>query len=243
MSRDDILRLGADLRVDGAALDSVPEPWTLVLAHGAGQGMDSPFMESMARQIAARGLRVVRFEFPYMGEQRRTGARRPPDRQPRLIAAWHETLDRLADGGLGPERLLIGGKSLGGRMASLVALERPVAGLVCLGYPFHPPGRPEQTRVEHLRELQVPTLICQGTRDPFGLSQEVAGYGLSAAIRLVWIEDGEHSLKPGKSSNRTWEQNFIQAADALAEFTSAIAEAREWWRGPRPSRSGPIEQV
>ena len=116
MSRDDILKRGADLRVDGAALNSVPEPWTLVLAHGAGQGMDSPFMESMARLIAARGLRVVRFEFPYMGEQRRTGVRRPPDRQPRLIAAWHETLDRLADGGLGPERLLIGGKSLGGRM-------------------------------------------------------------------------------------------------------------------------------
>ena len=223
MSRDDILDPGPEWRVDRASSAGVADPWTLVLAHGAGQGMDSPFMESMARLIAARGLRVLRFEFPYMGERRRTGIRRPPDRQPRLIAAWHETLDRLADGGLGPERLLIGGKSLGGRMASLVALERPVAGLVCLGYPFHPPGRPEQTRVEHLRDLQVPTLICQGTRDPFGLPEEVAGYGLSPAIRLVWIEDGEHSLKPGRSSGRTWEENLAEAADAVASFAAGMA--------------------
>lgn len=235
MSRDDILDLGPEWRVDHASSAGVADPWTLVLAHGAGQGMDSPFMETMARLIAARGLRVLRFEFPCMGEQRRTGVRRPPDRQPRLIAAWHEALDRLADGGLGPERLLIGGKSLGGRMASLVALERPAAGLVCLGYPFHPPGRPEQTRVEHLRDLQVPTLICQGTRDPFGLPQEVAGYALSPAIRLAWIADGEHSLKPGRSSGRTWERNLTQAADGVAEFASRIAPASVGVRGPGTS--------
>lgn len=188
MSRDDILDLGPEWRVDRACSAGVADPWTLVLAHGAGQGMDSPFLESMAR----------------------------------LIAAWHETLDRLLDGGLGPERLVIGGKSLGGRMASLVALERPVAGLVCLGCPFHPPGRPEQTRVEHLRDLQVPTLICQGTRDPFGRPEEVAGYGLSAAIRLVWIEDGEHSLKPGPSSGRTWDRNLAQAADAVVSWTTTL---------------------
>jgi predicted alpha/beta-hydrolase family hydrolase len=110
-------------------------------------------------------------------------------------------------------------------IASLVALERPVAALVCLGYPFHPPGRPEQTRVEHLRDIQVPTLICQGTRDPFGLPEEVAGYGLSPAIRLVWIDDGEHSLKPGRSSGRTWEQNLSRAAEAVAEFASVIPQA------------------
>ena len=107
-------------------------------------------------------------------------------------------------------------------MASLVAPERPVAGLVCLGYPFHPPGRAEQTRVEHLRDLQVPTLICQGTRDPFGLPQEVAGYALSPAIRLAWIEGGEHSLKPGRSSGRTWERNLTQAADAVAGWTTTL---------------------
>ena len=225
MSRADIRDADPDWRVDGAAPAGMADPWTLVLAHGAGQGMDSPFMESMASLIAARGLRVVRFEFPYMREQRRTGVRRPPQPAARLIAAWHQILDRLATGGLRPERLLIGGKSLGGRMASLVAAERPVAGLICLGYPFHPPGKPEQTRVEHLRDLEVPTLICQGTRDPFGLPDEVAGYGLGPAIRLAWIEDGEHSLRPGRSSGRIWDQNLAQAADAVADFVSAIGRS------------------
>jgi predicted alpha/beta-hydrolase family hydrolase len=194
-----------------------------VLAHGAGQGMDSPFMESMATLIAARGLRVVRFEFPYMQRMRQQGVRRPPDPAPRLIAAWHQVLDHLARSGQAPDRVLIGGKSLGGRMASLVATERPVVGLVCLGYPFHPPGKPEQTRVEHLRDIQVPTLICQGTRDPFGMPDEVAGYGLGSAIRLVWIEDGEHSFMPGRSSGRTWEQNLNQAADAVAQWSATLS--------------------
>lgn len=199
--------------------------WTLALAHGAGQGMDSPFMAAMARLIAERGLRVVRFEFPYMRVMRQTGARRPPDPATGLIAAWHQTLDRLAEQGLGPARLLIGGKSLGGRMASLVAAERPVAGLICLGYPFHPPGKPGQTRIEHLRDLQVLTLICQGTRDPFGLPEEVAGYALSPAIRLGWIEDADHSFKPSRGTRRTWDQNLGEAAGAVAAFVSVMARA------------------
>ncbi|MFY9973513.1 MAG: alpha/beta family hydrolase [Chromatiaceae bacterium] len=218
MSRDDIPDLGPDWRVDAPAPTGSSRSWTLVLAHGAGQGMDSPFMELMTRLIAARGIRVLRFEFPYMQSMRRTGTRRPPDSASRLTAAWHQALDRLAEHGLEPDRLLIGGKSLGGRMASLVAVERPVAGLVCLGYPFHPPGRPGQTRVEHLRGLAVSTLVCQGTRDPFGSPQEVAGYGLGPPVRVVWIEDGEHSLKPGRSSGRSWEQNLGEAADAVAQW-------------------------
>jgi hypothetical protein len=114
---------------------------------------------------------------------------------------------------------------LGGRIASLVAAERDVAGLACLGYPFHPPGRPDQTRIDHLKDLPIPTLICQGTRDPFGRPEEVAGYPLSPAIRLKWIDDGEHSLKPGRSSGRTWEQNLAQAADAVASLVRAIGQA------------------
>ena len=222
MSRDDIPDLGPYWRIDAPAPTGSSRPRTLVLAHGAGQGMDSPFLELMARLIAAWGIRVLRFEFPYMQSMRRTGTRRSPDSASQLTAAWHQALGRLAGQGLDPDRLLIGGKSLGGRMASLVALERPVAGLVCLGYPFHPPGRPGQTRVEHLRGLAVPTLICQGTRDPFGSPQDVAGYGLGPAIRVVWIEDGEHSLKPGRSSGRTWEQNLGEAADAVAQWTAGL---------------------
>ena len=96
--------------------------------------------------------------------------------------------------------LLIGGKSLGGRIASLVADETEVAGLVCLGYPFHPTGKPEQLRIEHLKSIHTTTLIVQGERDPFGNRQEVAGYKLSKHIRVHWLPDGDHSFKPRKAS-------------------------------------------
>lgn len=207
------------LRVDWDERSGSADPWTLVLAHGAGQGMDSPFMQFIAQFIAAQGFRVLRFEFPYMAWMRSTGKRRPPDPAPRLMAAWGEILDRLPS-----DRLVIGGKSMGGRMASLVAAERRPAGLVCLGYPFHPPGKPERTRVDHLEDLRVPTLICQGTRDPFGRPEEVAGYPLSPSIRLEWITDGEHSFKPRLSSGRTWEQNLSQGADAVVAMMRELAQ-------------------
>lgn len=211
--------LGPDWLLGTPPADGPSNPWTLVLAQGAAQGMDSPFMASMVALISARGLRVLRFELPYMRAQRRTGVRRPPDLAVRLMSVWHLVLDSLAERGLEPEGLLIGGKSLGGRMASLVA------GLVCLGYPFHPPSRPGQTRIEHLRDLQVLTLICQGTRDPFGLPEEVAGYALSPAIRLGWIEDADHSFKPSRGTRRTWDQNLGEAAGAVAAFVSVMARA------------------
>lgn len=223
MSGPDLRDLGLDWLIDAPPRDTPGGPWTLVLAHGAGQGMDSSFMTSMASLIAERGLRVLRFEFPFMRTMRRSGLQRLPDPAPRLIRAWHQALARLAEVGLGPNRLLIGGKSLGGRMASLVAADLGVAGLVCLGYPFHPAGRPERARVEHLRSLEVPSLICQGTRDSFGLPQEVVGYGLSPAIRVRWIEDGEHSLKPSRGSGRTWDQNLAEAAGAVADFAADVA--------------------
>jgi predicted alpha/beta-hydrolase family hydrolase len=189
--------------------------------------MDSPFMEQFATLIAERGLRVLRFELPYMAEMRRTGRRRPPDPEPRLRAAWHAMLDRLPDLGLPPGGILIGGKSLGGRIASLIAAERPVSGLVCLGYPFHPPGRPERTRIAHLQALAVPTLICQGTRDPFGLPAEMSGYALSPAIGIRWIPDGEHSFKPRPASGRTWAENLALAADGIAAFVRDLEGAVE----------------
>ena len=150
----------------------------LVLAHGAGAPMDSPFMETLAAALERGGVPVSRFEFPYMAARRRDGRRRPPDREPVLRQAWREQIEALGP----PERLVIGGKSLGGRMASLEADAAGVAGLVCLGYPFHPPGRPERTRIEQLQRLRTPTLILQGERDPFGGPAEVAGYPLSPAV-------------------------------------------------------------
>ncbi len=187
---------------------------TLVLAHGAGAPMDSAWMETVARGLAGAGMRVVRFEFPYMRERRAGGKRRAPDREPVLRAAWAEAVEALG-GGAG---LVIGGKSLGGRMAAYVADELGVRACVCLGYPFHPPGRPEKTRTAVLETIETPTLILQGSRDPFGTPAEVAGYRLSPSVRVRWIEDGDHSFKPRKRSGRTEARNLTEACQIVAEF-------------------------
>lgn len=189
-------------------------PHRLLLAHGAGAGSDSPFLETIATGLAERGIYVGRFEFPYMKTQRKTGRRRPPDRQPTLEAAWRQAVERFDGAG----RLFIGGKSLGGRIASLLANELEPAGLVCLGYPFHPAGKPDRLRVAHLAELTRPTLIVQGERDPFGSRDEVSGYRLSATIELHWLPDGDHSFRPRKSSGHTEEQHLASAVERVAEF-------------------------
>tara|TARA_B100000029_G_scaffold490984_1_gene550626 strand:- start:1211 stop:1777 length:567 start_codon:yes stop_codon:yes gene_type:complete len=188
-----------------------------VLAHGAGRGWDSPALEAISLGLADRRFRVVRFEFPYMVRRGQDGTRRPPDRQPVLLETWHAVIDRLGSNGL-----LIGGKSMGGRMASLVADERKVAGLVCLGYPFHPPGKPEKLRTEHLADLETPTLILQGERDRFGTPDEVAAYDLSASIEVQWVADGDHDLVPRKRSGRTAEENWSEAAEAIRCWWDAV---------------------
>jgi len=191
----------------------------LVLAHGAGAPMDSPFMAAIAGRLAAAGIRVVRFEFPYMAARRQGGGKRPPDRQPVLLEHWRVVIAALG----GPDRLVVGGKSMGGRMASLIAAELSPRGLVCLGYPFHPPGKPEKTRTEHLADLAVPSLILQGTRDPFGKPDEVAAYTLSPDLTVEWIEDGDHDLKPRKSSGRSHGQALDEAAAAVAAFILGLS--------------------
>lgn len=192
-------------------------PVTIVLAHGAGAPMDSPFLEEVAAGLAEHGLRCVRFEFPYMRARRVEGKKKAPDRLPVLQEAYREVLERLGDRA---GRLVIGGKSLGGRVASGIADEAGVAGLVCLGYPFHPPGRPDRLRIEHLVELRTPTLILQGERDPFGKRGEVESLPLSEAIQVRWVPDGDHSLAPRKRSGRTADENLHLAVDAIAEFVA-----------------------
>lgn len=191
---------------------------TLVLAHGAGAPMDSPFMNAMAERLGAKGIRVARFEFPYMRARREAGERKPPDREPVLRETWRSVIERL--GGAG--RLVLGGKSMGGRIASLIADEAGARGLVCLGYPFHPPGKPERTRTAHLEHLRTPTLIVQGTRDPLGSREDVAGYRLAPGIRIVWLEDGDHSFKPRVSSGRTERGNLEEAVAAVAGFVEGL---------------------
>jgi uncharacterized protein len=197
-------------------LDGPADAPTLVLAHGAGAPMDSPFLAIMAAGLAERGVRVARFEFSYMRARREGGGRKAPDREPELRRAW-----LAAIAAIGGRRLWIGGKSMGGRIASMIADQAGVRGLVCLGYPFRPPGADPAVaarRTAHLRDLRTPTLIVQGTRDAFGGHDEVAGYALSPRIRVHWIEDGDHSLKPRKSSGRTEAQNLAEAMDAVAAF-------------------------
>jgi predicted alpha/beta-hydrolase family hydrolase len=205
-----------ELRTDGPA----NAPCRLILAHGAGQDMDSPFMQEIAQRIAARGIQVIRFNFPYMVKRLEDGRQRPPDRQPALLQHWRRVIDQVRTEHAGP--LLIGGKSLGGRMASLLADQQQVAGLVCLGYPFHPPGKPERLRTEHLVELETPTLICQGERDSFGNWQEVAGYRLSPRIRIHWLSDGDHSFKPRKASGLNLADNLAAAAEAVLGFVHSV---------------------
>jgi predicted alpha/beta-hydrolase family hydrolase len=194
--------------------DGSPDDPTLILAHGAGAPMDSDWMTDFAAALALRRLHVVRFEFPYMQRRRTTGKRGGPDRPAVLVDSWKRAVDSLGGG----RRLVIGGKSMGGRIASMIADDVGARGLVCLGYPFHPPGKPERLRTAHLAELATPTLILQGTRDPFGTREEVEGYDLSAAIRLHWLQDGDHSFKPRVRSGRTLEQNLLEAADLTAAF-------------------------
>lgn len=185
---------------------------TLILAHGAGGAMDTPWMTNMARAIAAHGIRVLRFEFPYMAARREGKKSGAPDREPVLLDAWRKAVAETGND------VFIGGKSMGGRMASMVADELSVRGLVCLGYPFHPPGAPEKLRTKHLAALKTPALIVQGERDPFGTRDDVAQYKLSKNIRIHWLEDGDHSFKPRKSSGFSENDHLAAAADAVAGF-------------------------
>ena len=179
--------------------------------------MDSDWMNAMADMIAGVGVRVVRFEFSYMAA-RRSGTRKPPSPANILIGEYIVAMEAAPVSGT----LLIGGKSLGGRMASMVAGKLfdagRIGGLVCLGYPFHPPGQPAKLRTDHLEKLTCPTLIFQGERDPFGTKAEVSAYTLSRSVDIRWMADGDHELKPRKSAGVTLAEHMQAVATAIAAF-------------------------
>ena len=175
--------------------------------------MDSPAMTAIARSLADVGLRVARFEFGYMASRRTASGRKPPPRAETLRPEYIAAIAALKVQG----PLIIGGKSMGGRVASMIADEAHAAGLLCLGYPFHPPEKPQQLRTAHLAHLKTPTLIVQGTRDPFGTPDEVAGYALSKAIEFLWLEDGDHDLKPRKKISG------FSAADHLKTLADRVS--------------------
>lgn len=198
---------------------------TLLLAHGAGAPMDSASMNATTKVLAAQGFRVARFEFGYMASRRTSAGKKLPPKAETVMPEYLAAVDDLGPTN-GP--LIIGGKSMGGRVASMVAdalfEANRIAGLLCLGYPFHPPGRPQQLRTAHLIDLKTPTLICQGTRDEFGDRHEVGEFGLSDEIELFWLEDGDHDLKPRKAvSGFTTAGHLQSVADHVSVWVNRIA--------------------
>lgn len=204
-----------------AAKQASEEPAaTLILAHGAGAPMDSAFMDDMAARLAGRGINVLRFEFPYMAQRRIDGRKRPPSPQAQLLDCWRQVYAQVRPCVAG--RLAIGGKSMGGRMASLLADELEADALVCLGYPFYAVGKPEKPRIEHLAVLKTPTLIVQGEWDPMGNRQTVSGYELSAAIEVLWLASGNHDLKPLKASGFNHGQHLETATDRIVGLLNTL---------------------
>ncbi len=193
---------------------------TLILAHGAGAPADSPFMEVLADALKNEGITTVRFEFPYMQKRRIDGKKRPPDRQPVLLEHFSRLVDEIRGEIAEGARLLVGGKSMGGRMASILASQREgIDGVVCFGFPFHPPGKPDKWRTGHFQELKSPTLILQGTRDPFGKPDEMVGHEEALErIRLRWLEGGNHDFQPLKSQQLSRDDLIARAARETRGF-------------------------
>lgn len=175
--------------------------------------MDSDFMATVASGLAERGVRVVRFEFPYMKQIRQEGKRRPPDRQPVLLDHFRAVIDEV-----GTTNIVIGGKSMGGRMATVLATEVDVPGVAVFGYPFHALGKPEKIRIDHFCQLSAPVLICQGERDAMGSQNDVSQYRLPDQVIFEWYADGDHDLKPRKVSGHTHEGHLEHAINRVSQF-------------------------
>jgi uncharacterized protein len=180
--------------------------------------------------LAAHNLAATGFEFAYMAARRTGGTKRPPPKAEALTSEYRDVVRSLAKHRKKKLKPVIGGKSLGGRVASLIADELyangEIAGLVCLGYPFHPPHIPQKLRTAHLETLKCPALIVQGKRDPFGSRSEVEALALSKNIKLVWIDDGDHDFGPRGRSGFTRKGNLAAAADAVAAFIASLSEPR-----------------
>ena len=198
----------------------------LLLAHGAGAPMDSDFMNALAEALAAKGVSTLRFEFPYMATRRQTGAKRPPDREPRLLDCWREWV-RAVDRSEESLPLLIGGKSMGGRMTSIAAAEGllpDVRGLVFFGFPLHPAGKASTDRADHLAAVTVPMLFLQGTRDRLadpGLIEAVCA-DLGALATLRKFVGADHSFAYLKSAGRPDAAVDAEIAAAVRTFVTAV---------------------
>lgn len=191
----------------------------LLFAHGAGAGHRSAFMQQFASALANQGLQVITFDFGYMQQMQATGKRRPPPAIARTVeelAGWYACLAPLT-----AKPLWLGGKSMGGRAASMLASEQPCPGLVIAGYPFHPPKAPDKLRLAHWPDVKAPSLILQGERDPFGTHEEVAAYPLPSCLEVAWLTDGDHDFKPRRASGLNQTILIDEAAALGASFVRA----------------------
>jgi uncharacterized protein len=193
---------------------------TLILGHGAGAGQTSGFMVSFASGLAARGIEMVTFNFLYMEQGRRL-----PDPKDKLEACYRAVIETVAHRKRGRGKLAIGGKSMGGRIASQVAARRApdVAGLVLLGYPLHPPGKKDQLRAKHLSQIKAPMLFVQGSRDAFGTPDELRPIitKLKAPTELYEVAGGDHSFKVLKRAVVTQEDTHKAVLDRIEQWLRA----------------------
>ncbi|PRY66785.1 hypothetical protein B0H98_101785 [Vreelandella songnenensis] len=218
------------LRVEGLgplAVVGQPRHGRILWAHGAGAGHQSAFMQQIIRALAEHGIQVLAIDFPYMQQMLEQGKRRPPPRVERTLehfVAWYRLLEPMSS-----QPLWGGGKSMGGRIATLFASgvhrgeieDANCPGVVVAGYPFHPPKKPEALRLGHWSDIHCPLLVLQGERDPFGTREEVEGYPLAPQTRLAWLADGDHDFKPRKASGVKHEFLIDEAALLAASFVRA----------------------
>ena len=171
-------------------------------------------MEELTGYLVKLGIQVIRFEFPYMNERRDSGKKRAPNTKKVLLETWKEVFELVGD-----SQTYIGGKSMGGRMASLVVDELGAKGLICLGFPFHAPGKDPKDRIDHLIDLKTNTMILQGTRDSMGNIEDVGSYKLNKSIKINWLEDGDHSLKPRiRTTGKSQSDYLLKSAEMIESF-------------------------
>jgi uncharacterized protein len=196
----------------------------VLIAHGAGAGQQSLYMNQLRDALGKQGVQTLAIDFAYMQRMQREAKRIPPPPIDRLVEELSQWCDILThpQGG----NLWLGGKSMGGRAASLLAARGQAAGLLLCGYPFHPPARPDRLRLSHWPDLTCPTLVVQGTRDPFGTREEVEAYALPQCVKLHWLEDGDHDWKPRRKSGRTQADLIEEGAAAMAAFIAAHCESK-----------------
>jgi len=204
----------------------------IIFAHGAGANMSHEFMDDISSLLNGAGINVLRFNFPFMDKRVLTGIKYPPDRMPKLLVCYEDIIRYVVEQLESNELpLFIGGKSMGSRVAAtLVAdpkelkpyLLNKISGVFCLGYPFHPAKKPEKLRLEPLVNANKPVLIVQGDRDTLGNKAEIISYQLAEHCQCIFLEDGDHSLKPRVKSGFTQQAHMNRAVEEIVKFIDQL---------------------